>query len=262
MKQPATVQDDLKEMVFPSGGLNLVQPSFIVRAETSELAENVRFFESLTKRGRGGSRPGISKFIDEQVSGNHAIQHLAAIVTVDEELIGYSFDGVDQEFPGIYGGIGFINFDLQLLPPFFFPTIPAADAFGNESFVGGSGYPPKAAAKKTTLTIEPSATSAEINTNVQITLTLLDGDGNPFLLPNKVVTLYTDPPGEVGDGFATTIVGGSTQVDVSAWEPKTVTYRAKAVAANGAVVAISNKVKVRFISSNPALIVTHVVPNF
>ncbi len=253
-KQPI-IQDDLKEMTFPSGGVNLVQPSFIVHADTSEQAENVRFFEVLDHRARGGSRSGITKFLPEQVSGNHEIQHITAIVTVDGEMIDWSFDGPNQEFPGIYGGIGFIDFDLQLVPPFLFPPDTSLDDGipGSEPFTNASGYPPKAAEKKTILEITVDQAELPFNESTLLTMTLLDGDRNPFSLPNKRVTLYTDPPDQAGDGFATTIVGGSTQTSVGATEPMLVLYQAFAVSVRGNVVAKSNRLTVRYLKATPVI---------
>src|SRR5262245_33321284 len=147
MAKSVAVQDDLAEMVFPYGGLQLTRPFLMTRRETTQMAENVRFFEMLTGRGRGGSRPGLSRFIDEPlgelVDGICPIQHLTTIVTVDGEMIDFSFDGPNQMFPGVYAGIGFI--DISLIGPFWFPDFGIVDGI---PFNYGSGYPPENARKK------------------------------------------------------------------------------------------------------------------
>jgi hypothetical protein len=239
----AAAQDDQSELTFPVGGLELAHPSLMGRPDTSPVAENVRFFEPLTGRGRGGSRPGIDKFIASQVSGENVIQHITSIVTVDGEMLDYSFDGPNQEFPGIYAGIGFIDFGISLIPPFDFPDIP--DDGNGETFEGASGYSPKPADKKTRIILSVDPQVLTISSVSLLTVQLLDGDGNPYNLPDKTYLLYTDPPGEVGDGNEATALS-SPQVTLSATSPKKIYYRATVKSLTGSIVARSNTVWVRF----------------
>lgn len=251
-KQPQN-QDDQQELVFPYAGIELTHPSLMSRPDTTPVAENVRFFEPLTGRGRGGSRPGIDKFIPEQVSSNHEIQMIAAMVTVDGEMIDFSFDGPNQRFPGIYGGIGFIELDLALLGPFDFPTIPD-DGDGGAVFVGGSGYPPFTK-KNTPIKVVISADIASfpdgvpVGTVISVTGTLTDNDGNPLdptVLDGKQAYMATDPPGEEGDGFNYGI-GATIGNSVFVSAPKTVYYIVNVFSAIGNKVATSNRIHIRYV---------------
>lgn len=68
---------------------------FGVQAQlTTPVGTNVRFFEALTRRGRGGSRPGLVRYPDDAMPG--LIQHLNYIVdpsadalAIDRELVGW-----------------------------------------------------------------------------------------------------------------------------------------------------------------------------
>lgn len=69
------------EGLFPVLGIDVSceygrQPSL-----TTPAGVNVRSYEPSSNRVRGGSREGLTRFIDEQVSGNFEIQHLTTIVT-------------------------------------------------------------------------------------------------------------------------------------------------------------------------------------
>lgn len=256
MVKQARTLDDLKELVFPFGGLQLTQPSLMSRPDTTPEAENVRAFESLTGRERGGSRPGITRFVNEQVSGDHEIQHMNTIVTVDGEMLDYSFGFEEQRFPGIYAGLGFIDFDFT---PINFPRIPddgaGGDGQGGETFQGGSGYAPaKPKNEKIKLTLH--ADEDVVLTTAATTLTITATD--QFDLPLNVISLNgtlfvlsTDPPDNVGDGASGEPIGGVFQVVVSSSDPKVVYYKAKVVSALGNTVAVSNTIHIRFDQGAP-----------
>lgn len=237
-------QDDLAELVFPAGGVELTHPSLMGRPDSTPLAENVRYFEPLTGRGRGGSRPGIDRFIDEQASGSNPIQHIAAIVTVDGEMIDFSFDGPNQMFPGVYAGIGFIDFDFVPIP---FPDFGIVDGI---PFAGGSGYPPEASRKKKNQKIKVSLTGGEIevdiNTSNALQAMMVASDDGPLdaeTLAGKHVILHTDSPGNVGDDVDGGTIGHFL---VSADEAKKVYYWVTVVSGLGNVVAKSNREWIRF----------------
>lgn len=67
------------QAVFPTGGLNVACEFGRQPAQTTPDALNVRTFEPELNRARGGSRPGLVRWIDAQVEGNHLIQHLNTI---------------------------------------------------------------------------------------------------------------------------------------------------------------------------------------
>ncbi len=95
------------EMSFPAKGIDLStgydkQPPF-----TTPIGENVRAFDSEAMRARGGSRPGLARYIDAQVGGvSSVIQHLNIIVdpTVDALLDNFDYDD-DSDDGDNSGGI-------------------------------------------------------------------------------------------------------------------------------------------------------------
>lgn len=100
------MQENFEEMRFPPKGIDLHFREELRTPETTSLGDNVRTYEALTKRGRGGSRPGISKYLPTQPNGNNPIQELTAIVSTSGEALGWSFNGQDFGDAG-FGGIDF-----------------------------------------------------------------------------------------------------------------------------------------------------------
>lgn len=67
-------------LVFPENGLETTTEFGRLPPGMTADAENVRAYETLQERKRGGSRPGLSKLIPPQVNGDFPIQHLNIIV--------------------------------------------------------------------------------------------------------------------------------------------------------------------------------------
>lgn len=115
-------------LTFPEKGVD-VRFSLPEQPEgTTSEAQNVRLFEALTHRPRGGSRAGISKYVADQVSGTNPIQHLNLIVTASGEALGWSFEGRDMADPNQLG----VDFG---------PT-GISNAFDGPAGGGGGGYQP------------------------------------------------------------------------------------------------------------------------
>jgi hypothetical protein len=55
------------DLQFPAKGINLATELILQPILTTPAAVNVRTFEQLTQRGRGGSRPGLSKYVADKV---------------------------------------------------------------------------------------------------------------------------------------------------------------------------------------------------
>ena len=93
-----------KPLAFPLNGLNVATSFGQQPKGTTPTGENVRAFDALANRGRGGSRPGLSKFISATVpSGANVIQHMNVIV--------------DPQSPALLGGSPFvINDETQSDP--------------------------------------------------------------------------------------------------------------------------------------------------
>lgn len=80
------------ELIFPLAGLNVATEYGRQPKQTTPVGVNVRAYEVLAKRGRGGQRPGLTKYIPQQLpTGVHVIQHLN--VLVDPEEPGLLLDG-------------------------------------------------------------------------------------------------------------------------------------------------------------------------
>lgn len=73
------------EVLFPLAGINVATEFGRQPKATTPVGENVRAFDVLAKRGRGGSRPGLTKYLPPQLpSGHHVVQHLTVVVDPQE----------------------------------------------------------------------------------------------------------------------------------------------------------------------------------
>lgn len=80
--------DQSLELLFPVKGMDITTEFELQPPSTSPLAINVRAIEPGTQRNRGGSRPGIRRYVDQKLGLNSLIQHLNIIVdpTIDATL--------------------------------------------------------------------------------------------------------------------------------------------------------------------------------
>ncbi len=81
---PSDVQ---AETLFPFNGIDVSSEFETQPSGTTVDAVNVRAFEPSTLRLRGGSRPGLSRYINQQVSGENLIQHVAFVVRTDTNAL-------------------------------------------------------------------------------------------------------------------------------------------------------------------------------
>lgn len=65
---------------FPVAGIDVTCEFGRQPADTTPQAANVRSFDTIAERARGGSRAGLSKYISETHSGDFEIQHLNILV--------------------------------------------------------------------------------------------------------------------------------------------------------------------------------------
>lgn len=100
--KPIQPPESFLNLTFPKLGVDVSTSYAEQREGTTPLGINVRTYEPLTNRARGGQRPGISKFISGQVSGTNVIQELALLVSTG--------------FAGIQGG--------TIPPPPGWPDLP------------------------------------------------------------------------------------------------------------------------------------------
>lgn len=74
-------QEGFRDLSFPLKGLNISTEFELQPPGTTPEGVNVRAYEPAELRGRGGSRPGLIRYIPEQLATGLEIQHLAVIVT-------------------------------------------------------------------------------------------------------------------------------------------------------------------------------------
>ena len=93
MPKPILPNDTFSELLFPSFGIdNSLSQYDGKRTGTTQLAANVRTYESITQRGRGGSRSGLTRYPNAKVGGlTTQIQHLTTMVTVSGDALGSEF---------------------------------------------------------------------------------------------------------------------------------------------------------------------------
>jgi len=76
------VTDDLLPLDFPDGGLDRSGPHHRQPPGTCADAQNVRALTPAGRR-RGGSRPGLSRYLDARVNGANPVQDLNTVTAVD-----------------------------------------------------------------------------------------------------------------------------------------------------------------------------------
>lgn len=88
MAKPVQMPETLESLPFPLHGLNLIREFETQPAGTTVQAVNMRGQDPLELRQRGGSRPGMAKYIDSQVLGvASTIQHLDVVVDPTTEAL-------------------------------------------------------------------------------------------------------------------------------------------------------------------------------
>jgi hypothetical protein len=184
--------ESIEEASFPSHGINLVQEFEQQPQGTTPLGTNVRAYEALTQRNRGGSRPGIVPYINSQVGGlSSVIQHLNLIVdpTTDALLIDDPVDGIPDPSTN--------NLSIRNPPP--------ARLVRN----GGSGQQPNRNKKKgppVITSISPNTGPIAGGTNVTVTgrdlgdmsATVAFGAIPATLVSNNGTTLVVTSPNAIG----------------------------------------------------------------
>lgn len=111
MPKPSMTPDQLANMPFPRNGLYVSTGFGEQPPGTTPIGQNVRTYEALTMRARGGSREGLSQYIPAQVSGVFSkVQHLNYIVDPTEAALTDDFSGPDalpdgqlEPYPGFPG---------------------------------------------------------------------------------------------------------------------------------------------------------------
>ncbi len=80
------------DLIFPTRGVDLYTGFGAQPPGTTRQGTNVRLYEAITERGRGGSRPGLIKYIADQIpsfpTGSDLVQHLNfVVISVTDSLL-------------------------------------------------------------------------------------------------------------------------------------------------------------------------------
>lgn len=81
-KPPIQGKETFVDLPFPTKGIDLSAAFGLQAQGTTPVGQNVRAFDPLTARARGGQRPGLLKYIGLPVSFGNLIQDLNVVVGV------------------------------------------------------------------------------------------------------------------------------------------------------------------------------------
>lgn len=126
-RQPEPATDQLADLTFPLQGLDVSNEFGVQPPNTTPQGQNVRAYEALTRRGRGGSRPGLSRYVSAQVGGSALIQHLTYIVDPTEQSLATAFDPLDFPLQNAGNGFPFSGIDTPQLPTLTPPSAQPGD---------------------------------------------------------------------------------------------------------------------------------------
>ena len=113
------MDDTVTDMPFPLSGQNVAGEFGAPPGMTAVKGVNCRGFDPIARRLRGGSRPGLTKFLPVTPAGTHLIQHLDVIVDPTVDALPADFSDADATYPD--------------------PTDPARNPYGRLVRAGGSG---------------------------------------------------------------------------------------------------------------------------
>jgi hypothetical protein len=124
-KKPILPVEAITDVAFPVSGVDVSLAYEDQRQGTTPVGSNVRTYEPLTQRARGGSRPGLVPYLPQLPNGAHQIQHINFIVDPQADALGISFPDIPGDgFYTIFDPLGLVLADGSL----------------NEIQIGGSGY--------------------------------------------------------------------------------------------------------------------------
>jgi len=162
-------QTEQRQIPFPIGGLNVVAPRGRQPEQTSPSLKNVRAFDSLEGRIRGGSRPGLSKYCPDTMGSSNRVQDINYVTTVIDAAPNTTVLGVRQIISAAVCNGAVYKFtssastvattggsqSLSSSAPFIF----SAEMFGKLYYVDGVSYKIWDGATNTTSDWTPTAGS-------------------------------------------------------------------------------------------------------
>ena len=120
MSKPIQAPDVYQDMPFPVAGIDTAAQFEQQRVGTAFDAQNVQAYEALTQRGRGGSRPGLGKYVTDQIADS-VIQMLEIIVDPAADALAANFDVpvplfTDTSTNNVFVAGGSIDVNLRRVP--------------------------------------------------------------------------------------------------------------------------------------------------
>lgn len=89
-------------IIFPLAGLETTCEFGRQPPDTAAQGVNVRSFEVISKRSRGGSRCGLTRYINQQVVGDNPVQHLTVLIDPQDPALNGPADTSDPSGIGDY----------------------------------------------------------------------------------------------------------------------------------------------------------------
>jgi len=89
--------DNMQPLVFPVRGLHEGVGYDLQPPGTTSVALNVRAYDALLNRLRGGRRAGLSKFLDEQINGSAAVQAITKVTRATSGSLGADGAAEDED---------------------------------------------------------------------------------------------------------------------------------------------------------------------
>src|SRR5258708_4052448 len=117
--RPILPKDSFIDITFPIQGIDVSAALMLQRPKTTPVGNNVRAFEPGTNRARGGSRPGVQKYIQTRVAGTFNIQGIDTLV----DMTGRVGSTQSTPAPGVWsrttqvGGSNTSNMELDVQQP-------------------------------------------------------------------------------------------------------------------------------------------------
>jgi hypothetical protein len=120
-KKPILAQESFAELPFPSKGIDISRAFGSQQSGTTPVGVNVRAYEPGTSRNRGGSRPGLDKYIAGQLPTAGLVQELNTVVIGTASAL---LDNIDD--PG-YGSEVVLD-PSSAGPSYLWATLPSPNA--------------------------------------------------------------------------------------------------------------------------------------
>lgn len=194
--------DKIVNLEFPEGGVDKLREFQEQEPGTTPQANNVRFLNADSLRYRGGSRPGLIRYVPDRIPADTSlsmvIQHMNVIVDPQAEALGQNFptpgpDWVaDPQNPGFYippGGWGYPpNPNATPNPP---PTLPGG--FFVQKIFGNTGVGTTPTDLDLTLSSQPTVgnviavwvytqqnSTGDVDGDLSVSVSVVNGVGSAY----------------------------------------------------------------------------------